>query len=287
MYKFSHGAIMDYQFTPTKRLITVDGFISCFERSMDDNYVFAGEMHDFWEIMYVEEGRICVSADENVLILNANDIIFHKPMELHKFNTEGKAKIFVMSFSLSGPLKKKLQNSSLTLSQQQKDMLYGIIKLLRDNSELSEEIYAEYENIIDRDPLICQQIASLCENFLISVCRDNTPIVDHPRSFETEMFRSAVLLMDEYIYDWISAKFIAKNLNVSVSYLKKIFSKYAGLGIHKYFLKSKITLACRLLRRGMSVCEVSEKLSFSSHNYFSTVFRRETGRLPSEFRKEK
>ena len=72
-----------------------------------------------------------------------------------------------------------------------------------------------------------------------------------------------------------------------VSYLKKIFSKYAGLGIHKYFLKSKITIACRLLRRGMSVCDVSEKLSFSSHNYFSTVFKRETGRLPSDFRKEK
>ena len=82
-------------------------------------------------------------------------------------------------------------------------------------------------------------------------------------------------------------RYIAKKLNVSVSYLKKIFTKYAGLGVHKYFLKSKITIACRLLRRGMSVCEVSEKLSFSSHNYFSTVFKRETGRLPSEFRKEK
>ena len=278
---------MDYQFTPAKRLITVDGFLSCFERSMDDNYVFTGEMHDFWEIMYVEDGRICVSADENVLNLNANDIIFHKPMELHKFNTEGKAKIFVMSFSLSGPLKKKLENSSLTLSPRQRDMLYGIISLLRESSSETDYDYTEYEHILDGDPLICQQVASHCENLFISLSKDNTPTVDHPRSFETEMFRSAVLLMDENIYDWISAEYIAKKLNVSVSYLKKIFAKYAGLGIHKYFLKSKITLACRLLRRGMSVCEVSEKLSFSSHNYFSTVFKRETGRLPSEFRKEK
>lgn len=278
---------MEYQFIPTKRLLTLDGFISCFERRMDDNYVFSGEMHDFWELMYVEEGRVSVSADENVLTLNANDIIFHKPMELHKFNTEGKAKIFVMSFSLGGPLKKKLQNSSLTLSERQKDMLFEIISLLRENASVTDDNYVEYQHILDSDDLICQQIVSLCENFFISLCKDNTPIVDHPRSFETEMFRNAVLLMDENIYDWISADFIAKKLNVSVSYLKKIFSKYAGLGIHKYFLKSKITLACRLLRRGMSVCEVSEKLSFSSHNYFSTVFRRETGSLPSEFRKEK
>ena len=278
---------MDYQFIPAERLITVDGFISCFERSMDDNYVFAGEMHDFWELMYVEEGRLCVSADENVLTLNTNDIIFHKPMELHKFNTEGMSKIFVMSFSLSGELRKKLRNSSLTLSVPQKEMLYGIISLLRENLVVEDSDYIEFIHILEGDQMVCQQVASLCENFFLSLCRDNTPIVDHPRSFETEMFRNAVLLMDEYIYDWISAEFIAKKLNVSVSYLKKIFSKYAGLGIHKYFLKSKITIACRLLRRGMSVCEVSEKLSFSSHNYFSTVFKRETGRLPSDFRKEK
>ncbi len=278
---------MEYQFIPVKRLIAIDCFMSCFERSMEENYVFNGEMHDFWEVMYVEEGRLCVSADENVMILNANDIIFHKPMELHKFNTEERSKIFVISFMLSGQLRKKLENSSLTLSDRQREMLYDIISLLRENSDETEYSYTEYRHIIDGDPLICQQVASLCENFFISLSKDNTPIVEHPRSFETEMFRSAVLLMDENIYDWISAEFIAKKLNVSVSYLKKIFSKYAGLGIHKYFLKSKITLACRLLRRGMSVCEVSEKLAFSSHNYFSTVFKRETGRLPSEFRKEK
>ena len=166
-------------------------------------------------------------------------------------------------------------------------MLYGIISLLRENLVVEDSDYIEFIHILEGDQMVCQQVASLCENFFLSLCRDNTPIVDHPRSFETEMFRNAVLLMDEYIYDWISAEFIAKKLNVSVSYLKKIFSKYAGLGIHKYFLKSKITIACRLLRRGMSVCEVSEKLSFSSHNYFSTVFKRETGRLPSDFRKEK
>ena len=278
---------MEYQFIPVKRLINIDGFVSCFERSMDDHYVFTGEMHDFWEVMYVEEGRICVSADENVLNLNANDIIIHKPMELHKFYTEGKAKIFVMSFALSGQLKKKLEDSSMTLSLRQKEMLYSIISLLRESSDETDYEYSEYSHILDGDPLICQQVVSLCENLLVSLSKDSTPIVDHPRSFETDMFRNAVLLMDENIYDWISAEDIAKKLNISVSYLKKIFSKYAGLGIHKYFLKSKITLACRLLRRGMSVCEVSEKLSFSSHNYFSTVFKRETGRLPSEFRKEK
>jgi AraC-like DNA-binding protein len=192
-----------------------------------------------------------------------------------------------MSFSLSGELRKKLRNSSLTLSVPQKEMLYGIISLLRENLVVEDSDYIEFIHILEGDQMVCQQVASLCENFFLSLCRDNTPIVDHPRSFETEMFRNAVLLMDEYIYDWISAEFIAKKLNVSVSYLKKIFSKYAGLGIHKYFLKSKITIACRLLRRGMSVCEVSEKLSFSSHNYFSTVFKRETGKTVSEYIREK
>ncbi len=278
---------MDYKIAPMNRVISVEGFISAFERKMDDNYVFTGEMHDFWEFMYVEEGHVCVSADENVYNLKSNEIIFHKPMELHKFHTEGKAKIFVMSFILSGELSKKLENGSLMLSSYQKNALYDIISLLKESSALSGDECIHFQNALASDPLLAQQVASQCESFFISICKDNTPVKDFPKSFETEVFRNTVLLMEEYLYDWISAEFLAKKLNISVSYLKKIFSKYAGLGIHKYFIKSKITLACRLLREGMSVCEVSESLSFSSHNYFSTVFKRETGRLPSEFKKEK
>ncbi len=274
------------ELTQVERNIKIERIALVFERKMKSDFVFTGEMHDFWEFLYVEDGIVCVSADENVYDLKAGEIIFHKPMEFHKFRVDGKAKIFVMSFAMSGSLSRELEGRTVRLSAEQRDMLYNIISILRETGTDERDGWTSYEWIFEGKPLVGLQIVSLCEAFFIALCIQSTPVTDRPVSFETEIFRRTVLMMEDNIYDWITSDDIAYSLNISVSYLKKIFSKYAGLGIHKYFLKSKITLACKLLREGKSVSDVSELLNFSSHNYFSTVFKRETGRLPSEFKGE-
>ena len=47
--------------------ITLDCLYSTFENTYGSDYSFPGETHDFWEILYVREGHICVSADERIL----------------------------------------------------------------------------------------------------------------------------------------------------------------------------------------------------------------------------
>ena len=58
------------------------------------------------------------------------------------------------------------------------------------------------------------------------------------------------------------------------------------MGIHKYLLKLKTAAAIQLLQQGCSVNEVSRQLGFANQNYFSTVFKRETGLPPSRYAKE-
>ena len=77
---------------------------------------------------------------------------------------------------------------------------------------------------------------------------------------------------------------IAAAVHLSVSALKRIFKKYAGMGVHKYFLKLKLKTAIELLENGDSVTEIAKKLNFSSQAYFTNVFKRETGESPSLYR---
>ena len=74
---------------------------------------------------------------------------------------------------------------------------------------------------------------------------------------------------------------IAEFCNVSQSWLKRIFERFAGVGIHKYFLQMKMSKAAELLQEGVSVTETAERLGFSSQAYFSAAFRRETGSAAS------
>ena len=271
----------------TVRLINVQGFVSAFSKKLDPDYVFAGEMHDFWEMMYVKSGSVCVSGDERVYELKDNDVIFHKPMELHKFHANSSSEIFVMSFVLSGDLCSRLETRTQTLSARQKYELQSIIRLFEDNKVPSEDHYYQYIGAFDRNRALTNQVACATELFLLSVGEDSSAVIPASESIDADIFKRCVILMEERITEPVNVGEFAQMLNVSVSYLKKVFSKYAGIGIHKYFIRTKVTYACKLLKEGKSVYEVSDILSFSSPNYFCLVFKRETGKTPSQSRNER
>ena len=66
--------------------------------------------------------------------------------------------------------------------------------------------------------------------------------------------------------------------------LKKTFSKYLNIGVINYYNNLKINSAMTMLKDGMTVRETAEALGFANQNYFSTVFKRITGRTPSNYR---
>ena len=73
---------------------------------------------------------------------------------------------------------------------------------------------------------------------------------------------------------------------MSVSNLKKVFFRYSGLGVSRYFTELKVRHAVMMLNDGKSVKETSYALGFGDQNYFSTVFKRIMGKSPMQYKKE-
>ena len=139
---------------------------------------------------------------------------------------------------------------------------------------------------IQKNPTQFQIFICMAELFFLSLSKDTISIPTAVDTPDAIVFRTAVKAMEKSINDWITVPEIAKKCNVSVPYLKKIFAKYAGLGIHQYFLKQKIALASHMLMEGKSVAETADALSFNSASYFCTVYKRETGITPSAYKKQ-
>ena len=79
---------------------------------------------------------------------------------------------------------------------------------------------------------------------------------------------------------------MAGQLGVSPTRAKEAFRKAFGCGIVAYQNELKIWQAKRLLcDLSLTVDEVSARLGFSSHSYFSQVFLQHTGETPTEFRR--
>ena len=79
---------------------------------------------------------------------------------------------------------------------------------------------------------------------------------------------------------------IAKRLNISYSAFRHLFKLYTGISPARYLTDLRLYRAKELLRRSdISVKEISYILRFGSPEYFTTMFKRNTGLTPSQYRK--
>jgi len=272
-----------------KNKIEITEFYSAFVRHCTPEYAFPGEVHNFWEFVYVLEGSATILADERVVNLKKNQIIFHKPMENHTLKPADNTlpKLFIMSFGVSGKLMDKFNNKIFHLQPNQRTMLLSILEYMKENNEHASKNLTPltYLQKIKDKNFYGQTIKNLTENFLMNLS-DVDSSAQLVENNETITYSRAINFIEENLYDKITISRLSKECNVSTAYLKKIFSKYTGLGIHQYILKSKISLAKQMLDSGNSITSISHKLSFSSQNYFSFVFKRETGISPTEYKKK-
>ncbi len=105
------------------------------------------------------------------------------------------------------------------------------------------------------------------------------------KSDDYGIFTEAVRHIKENLDKDISINNMASYLCVSSSKLKRVFAKYSALSIHKFMLAVKIEKAKEMLSSGLASKEVSKRLGFENQNYFSAVFKRETGKSPSNYHK--
>ncbi|MEK3889539.1 response regulator transcription factor [Bacillus sp. FSL K6-3431] len=87
----------------------------------------------------------------------------------------------------------------------------------------------------------------------------------------------------------LSLNYVAQEeLFMSADYLGKLFKKEVGERFSNYVSKVRMDRAMEMIRNDsdVKVFELAEKLGYSDSQYFSQVFKRQTGCTPSEYKKE-
>lgn len=273
---------------PIKEQIRITDMYSLFVVHYDCGYAFPGESHNFWECVYIIKGEACISGNERVYNLAQGSIIFHKPLELHKFIVNGKdgADMLIFSFTAEGPLTAYLEEKVFILSDFQKSIADSLLLFIGEHLKPtadSEDLYRSGLEPFRTKPTYFQMLAAYLHQLMLSLA-DAGAVSAVSSAPDAVIFRQAISYLNSNIHRQPSVPELARFCNISESGLKRIFDKYAGIGIHKYLLKLKIKTAAELLQQGESVSCVAEKLGFNSQSYFSKAFRRETGVTPSSLK---
>ena len=289
------------------------GIYSLFESNNDKGFYFDGECHSPWEMVYIVEGEAGITADDNVYMVSAGDIVIHKPMEFHKIWSAGgnSLRILVCSFDFNNRVPGNF-GGVYHLTGKAKESMEQLLGFVREefseapihfpngDSGYSEGmpfcfvepvcennlyLIVKYFDCIDKNKTSLQLLFSMFQIlFLHMSCLDNND-KEMSQNEKMRLYTEIAGILEENIYGKVTISQIAKKCKVSAATIKSCFFEFAGCGVHKYFLNIKIRAAIEMLKNGMTVNEVSDKLHFSNPNYFSYVFKRETGTSASTYKK--
>jgi len=88
----------------------------------------------------------------------------------------------------------------------------------------------------------------------------------------------------EHYAEDISLYNLSKQLDLSVIYISQLFKKEVGITFTAHLTKVRIEKAIELLRTGRyKVYEVSKMVGYQTVQYFSNIFKKETGKKPGDF----
>lgn len=95
----------------------------------------------------------------------------------------------------------------------------------------------------------------------------------------------------DYIRQHLSESFtrqdLANHIHVSQNHLARLFRREVGMSIADYITKERMKLAFDLLKNtDLPVGDVALRAGYENYSYFLTLFRRNTGMRPSEYRKQ-
>ncbi len=284
-----------YTVLPLENIINIDNIITVHYFEYSKNYIFEGEKHDFWELVFVDKGEVNIMADDKKYLLKKDEIFFHKPNEWHTVLATGKIapNLIVVSFDCKDEALHLLEGRIISANESIKIRLARIVKFAKEvfSSRLDDPMLKKY---VKRDaiPIGSEQLIKLnLEMVLIYILRNNIYSLAKLREekYEEKMFSSDKVkiikkLLEDHINEKLSLNDICEKTLMSKSSLQSLFKKETGQSIIHYYNEIKIEKAKSLIRESdYNFSQISNILSFSSVHYFSRTFKNITGMTPSEY----
>lgn len=284
-----------YIATELRKVIDVQSIVTVHYFEYAKNYVFEGERHDFWELLYVDKGEVEVMADEVGYRLKRGEMIFHKPNEFHNVFANGVVapNLVVVAFVCPSPAMTYFEGKILKAGEDERELLARLVNEARDafTTPLDDPGTVRMERASSSAFGSEQMIGMLLEQMLIRLVRWGAEPADSVKESssvkkrsDNDLVRRVIAYMEENVAGNLTFSAVCRFSAQSATNLKTIFKAATGRGVMEYYRWLKIEQAKVLLREGNgNITQIADKLGYASVHYFSRYFKQATGMTPSEY----
>lgn len=145
-------------------------------------------------------------------------------------------------------------------------------------------LYEQAVRIANEEKAACQQYLAGIANLILGMVLyySQNRIFDNQM---TEQINKAKIIIRENLLSDISPEEVARKLNMSYSWFRKLFKEYTGLSPAHYIQELKMQQSKDLLVNSwLTIKEIAYRLNFNDIPYFTKAFKRHSGYTPSEYR---
>lgn len=245
---------------------------------------------DFYALSYTISGEQLVYCYNSTYIIRSGDITFtaKNVYQRSSYVSDAPREDILIKFTdcmIEGLMEALgFENFNAFYSQ------YPSIHLEKHTQEKIQLILKEMEDEWNSYNMYSEPILKSLLHKLILLClREGTVNEWSPSIQETKQYNlnGAIQYVKAHLRDNPSLEETAGYVNISVSYLSKIFMDYLHTPFSTFVLNEKIQYAQKLLLESrMNMNEIAKEAGFSSNAYFSDCFKRKAGMPPLQFRKK-
>ena len=279
-----------------ENLINITKIVTVNHFEFEKNFIFRGESHDFWEIVYADRESLICTADSQVINLKEGELLFHKPGEFHSLAANGISapSVYILSFVCKSAAMKFFENKKLSPNKNFSKYIYSIFEEGTRTFAIPFSDPEQKKMALSDMPSLGggQIIKNYLEIFLINLLRFYTETESGNEIFLPENKLSSkpvdevMKVLKANVRNSLSIDEICESASYGRAYLFRVFKAETGKSIIEYFIEMKVDLAKQLLLEDkLSVREISAELSFNEPNYFTKTFKRVTGMTPSAYKK--
>jgi AraC-like DNA-binding protein/quercetin dioxygenase-like cupin family protein len=273
-----------------KKLVSVRNLVTLETLEIEKDFSYPEEVHSFHEFAYVDAGAIEVHANGETTLLGQGDLFLISPQQAHFYASVNgqEANVFVACFSCKSEFLEIVKGKN-SLDKESRKILADLVNESK-NAFLFP--FDKKLTLLSQPKFGAQQlIESRIEELFIKLIRGKISdtgairFVMNSVEFENNLAGDILELLKENLFEKITLEDIANKTFYSKTYLNNIFKKNVGHSIMQYYNLLKIQEAKRMLKRGVSVTAIADKLNFESANYFTKAFKKQTGLTPSQYKR--